>query len=792
MRHGRRKQSQVEWGWVLCDFAGIPKMVGGNDGDYFLLSNTAEAATIRQGLEIKEYWSLIETGYEEPAKGSQPISEARQKELDAMKLKDLKAKNYLFQAIDRSILETMLENDTSKKIWDSMKTKYEGNARVKRSTLQALRRDFETLEMKVICSIEESRDLDAITIDELQSSLTVHEQKFHRSRSVEQALKATTDAKTEGGFNNHKGRGCGRRGQEVFNKDTVECYKCHNLGHYQYECPKWDKEANYTEVNEEDMLLMSYVEVHERTDAWFLDSRCSNHMCGDRDIFTNLDESFVHSVKLGNNSRMNVVGKGSVSLVLNGINHVVNEVYYVPELKNNLLSIGQLQERGLAILIKEGACKIYHPTKAQTSVSTSAPPEMCLHTSSQDPFYLWHRRYGHLSYKGLRTLQQKMMVYGLSQLQTSNITCTDCIQGKQHRNDMPTRSTWRASQPLELIHADICGPIQFVTSRPGADHFPGPEFTSTEFTNFCKENGIKRQLTTAYTPQQNGVAERKNRTVMNMVRSMLSDKKLPKTFWPEAVNWTIYVLNRCPTLSVKDITPQEAWSGVKPSVGHFRVFGSLAHVHVPDVKRGKLDDKSFPCVLLGVSEESKGYRLFDPIAKKIVVSRDVIFEEEKQWDWDVSYEGQIMLDLEWGENEENSEGEERVNENEDENGSGVREERNMGESSEDTQGYEERSFNELGEDEGRVYEGRVRRPPSYLSDYVTGERLSDDKVHMVQIVPTEYPLYFEEAEKEEKWKQVMDSEISSIEKNRTWSLSELPTGAKKNWQLSYLILNKNI
>ena len=140
-----------------------------------------------------------------------------------MKLKDLKDKNYLFQAIDRSFLEIILEKDTSKKIWDSMKIKYEGNARVKRSTLQALRRDFEILEMKIVeiitnyfarvmtvankmrvygeimtdvtiyekilrsltdkfnyivCSIEESRNLDAITIDKLQSSLTVHEKKI--------------------------------------------------------------------------------------------------------------------------------------------------------------------------------------------------------------------------------------------------------------------------------------------------------------------------------------------------------------------------------------------------------------------------------------------------------------------------------------------------------------------------------------------------------------------------------------------------------------------------------------
>jgi hypothetical protein len=111
---------------------------------------------------------------------------------------------------------------------------------------------------------------------------------------------------------------------------------------------------------------MSYVESHEtkQIDAWFLDSGCSNHMRDNRGMFTKLDESFVHSVKLGNNSRMNVIRKGSIKLFLNGINHVVHEVYYVIELKNNLLSTRQLQERGLAILIQGGVCKIYHPIKS--------------------------------------------------------------------------------------------------------------------------------------------------------------------------------------------------------------------------------------------------------------------------------------------------------------------------------------------------------------------------------------------------------------------------------------------
>ena len=135
---------------------------------------------------------------------------------------------------------------------------------------------------------------------------------------------------------------------------------------------------------------------------------------------------------------------------------------------------------------------------------------------------------------------------------------------------------------------------------------------------------------------------------MNMVRSILSAKGMPKTFWPEAVNWAIYVLNRCPTFALTDLIPQEAWSGVKPSMDHFWVFGCLAHVHIPDVKRTKLDNKSFPCVLLGMSEESKGYRLFDPVKNRVVVSRDVIFEEDKQWDWVVSYADQLSFDLVWG------------------------------------------------------------------------------------------------------------------------------------------------
>ena len=189
------------------------------------------------------------------------------------------------------------------------------------------------------------------------------EEKFQRRNSEEQVVKMTSAGGRGRGRGTYRGRGRGR-GRANFNKATMECYRCQQLGHFRYECPSWNKEANYAKLDEEEeMLLMSYVELYKgkKEDAWFLDSGCSNHMSGDRTMFNELDESFRHSVKLGNNTKMDVMGKGSVKLLLNGVDHIVAEVYYILELRNNLLSIGQLQERGLAILIKEGMCKIFHP-----------------------------------------------------------------------------------------------------------------------------------------------------------------------------------------------------------------------------------------------------------------------------------------------------------------------------------------------------------------------------------------------------------------------------------------------
>ena len=188
----------------------------------------------------------------------------------------------------------------------------------------------------MVCSIEESNNVDTMTIDELQSILLVHEQRMNchsRNARDEQDLKVLYGERYEGRDRGRSFvRGCGRgRGRYFANKATVECFKCQNLGHFQYECPSWEKSENYAEFDEEEeMLLMSYIEVNnsKREDVWFLDLGCSNHMCGNRQRFSNIDEVFRHLVKLDHNIRMGVMGKGNIRLEINGSTQVVTDVYF--------------------------------------------------------------------------------------------------------------------------------------------------------------------------------------------------------------------------------------------------------------------------------------------------------------------------------------------------------------------------------------------------------------------------------------------------------------------------------
>ncbi|RVW68890.1 Retrovirus-related Pol polyprotein from transposon TNT 1-94 [Vitis vinifera] len=478
-------------------------------------------------LRSKEYWQVVSKGIAEPATNS-PMTDAQKTNIEGRRLKDLKTKNYLFQAIDRSILETILCKDTSQQIWDSMKKKYQGSTRTKRQQLQALRSEFEMLRMKpgesvsdyfsrtmaiinkmrihgekmedvtviekilrsmtpkfnyVVCSIEESKDLDELSIDELQGSLLVHEQKIIQEDKEEQALKASTNNNaltTNRSANQGRGKGRGvrgvrdggrgRNGRGNFRVDEDQP-DFQNRGRGRNQQFDKSKKSNYAEKKEVETLLMA-AQVNEQPQAevWYVDTGCSNHMCGN--------------------------------------------------LKSNLLSVGQLQEKGYIITIQKGACEIYDPSRGAIVVVQMASNKLFplkidsvqsfLMAKVKDLSWLWHLRYGHLNFGGLKTLQQKHMVTGLPQISIPSQVCEECVVGKQHHSQFPQGKSRRAKNVLELEKSEAFSAFKSFKARVEKETGRsikilrtdrGGEYCSNEFEYFCDDQGIRRELTAAYTPQ---------------------------------------------------------------------------------------------------------------------------------------------------------------------------------------------------------------------------------------------------------------------------------------------------
>ena len=153
------------------------------------------------------------------------------------------------------------------------------------------------------------------------------------------------------------------------------------------------------------------------------------------------------------------------------------------------------------------------------------------------------------------------------------------------------------------------------------------EYTSRTFVKHCKKNGIMQQFTVPHTPQQIGVAERKNRTLVECAQSMLKRKGLSNSFWAESINTTAYLKNRSPTKYLEHKTPFEAFYGFKPKISHLRIFGCKAFAHILNEDRRKLDAKAIKCIFIGYCTNQKAYKMYDPRTHKVFASRDVIFHE---------------------------------------------------------------------------------------------------------------------------------------------------------------------
>jgi transposase InsO family protein len=319
-------------------------------------------------------------------------------------------------------------------------------------------------------------------------------------------------------------------------------------------------------------------------------------------------------------------------------------VLYVPGLTKNLLSISALEKKGFRVAFIDGEVLMW--AKGETIneaiiigkeenglYKLKGHSEAAMTHAIENPCELWHRILAHINYKALPYICKA--VTGLPELKVDHEgMCNGCAQGKNIKNPFPKRDN-KAKGVLELIHSDVCGPmpsssisgyVYYVSFIDDYSHKTwvyflkskdevfskfkefkalienlserkikilrsdnGGEYTSKEFVNFCKDVGIKRELTTPYNPQQNGVAERKNKTIMEAVKIMIHDQDLPMCLWAEAIMTAVYVQNRLSHSALRFKTPEEMFTGKKPEVSHLKIFGCPVFIHIPKVKRNKLD-----------------------------------------------------------------------------------------------------------------------------------------------------------------------------------------------------------
>ncbi|GJW29836.1 putative ribonuclease H-like domain-containing protein [Tanacetum coccineum] len=292
-----------------------------------------------------------------------------------------------------------------------------------------------------------------------------------------------------------------------------------------------------------------------------------------------------------------------------------------------------------------------------------------------DESNLWHRRLGHINFKTMNKLVRGNLVRGLpSKIFENNHTCVACQKGKQHKASCKTKTVSSISQPLQMLHMDLFGPtfvkslmkkmyclvvtddysrfswVFFLATKDETSEIlktfitgienlidlkvkvircdNGTEFKNKVMNQFCEMKGIKREFSVARTPQQNGVAERKNRTLIEAARTMLADSKLPTTFWAEAVNTACYVQNRVLVIKPHNKTPYELFLGRKPALSFMRPFGCPVTILNTIDHLGKFDGKADEGFFVGYSTNSKAFRVFDSRTRIVEENLHVKFSED--------------------------------------------------------------------------------------------------------------------------------------------------------------------
>ncbi|KAH9680700.1 hypothetical protein KPL71_026653 [Citrus sinensis] len=397
-------------------------------------------------------------------------------------------------------------------------------------------------------------------------------------------------------------------------KKKRKCYFCQKEGHYIKDCfekkklEKLQKEssgkvdiASVDEGESEDADVLIAAD-KKFSGEWILDSGCSFHMCPQKDFFVTFEKVDGGRVLLGNNLACKVAGIGSVSIKMHDDRVIsLEQVRYVPELKRNLISLGMIDQLGCSIKAENGELQIIR--KGTVIMKGCRRNELYILNGS----VVLPGVNSVLSHGGARyfitfidDFSRKVWVYVLKQKN----------EALEKFKDWLTLMENQTERRVKRLRTDN-----------------GLEYCLNEFNQFCIKKGIARHKTVRHTPQQNGLAERMNMTLVEKVRCMLFNANMSKHFWAEAVTTAAYLVNRSPSSALQFKTPQELWSGKPPDLSNLRIFGCLPYTHI---NQGKLEPKAIKGYFIGYPKGVKGFKIWCINGKpsRTLISRDVVFDEE--------------------------------------------------------------------------------------------------------------------------------------------------------------------